>query len=116
MLHLRKLLSMSAVVILVMCILASPVSAAVVDNSEMPTGYSSQPVYLDEYSSYTWSSLTAAKAYYGYDFTYTPCSHFNNGRYYNYYYSFSSGSKLYFYVQMNDDDILSNPINESEMK
>ena len=41
----------------------------------------------------TWSSLDAAMNYYGTDFTYTYC-----GGYYNYYYTFSDGSRMYFRV------------------
>ena len=40
-----------------------------------------------------WSSLEDAMDYYGNDFTYTYC-----GGYYNYYYSFSDGSRMYFHV------------------
>ena len=40
-----------------------------------------------------WSSLDAAMNYYGRDFTYTYC-----GGYYNYYYTFSDGSRMYFRV------------------
>lgn len=41
----------------------------------------------------TWSSLEAAMKYYGTDYTYTYC-----GGYYNYYYTFSDGSRMYFRV------------------
>ncbi len=40
-----------------------------------------------------WSSLDAAMNYYGRDFTYAYC-----GGYYNYYYTFSDGSRMYFRV------------------
>lgn len=46
----------------------------------------------DQYGA-TWSSLDAAMNYYGTDYTYTYC-----GGYYNYYYTFSDGSKMYFRV------------------
>lgn len=46
----------------------------------------------DQYGA-TWSSLDAAMNYYGRDFTYTYC-----GGYYNYYYTFSDGSRMYFRV------------------
>lgn len=45
------------------------------------------------YSNVTWSSLDAAMDYYGRDFTYTSCE-----GYYNYYYTFSDGSRMYFHV------------------
>ena len=47
----------------------------------------------DQYGYDNWSSLTAAKNYYGTDFEYTYC-----GGYYNYYYTFSDGSRMYFRV------------------
>lgn len=46
----------------------------------------------DQYGA-TWSSLDAAMDYYGRDFTYTYC-----GGYYNYYYTFADGSRMYFRV------------------
>ncbi len=42
----------------------------------------------------TWNSLDDAMNHYGTDFTYTYC-----GGYYNYYYSFSDGSRMYFRVE-----------------
>lgn len=50
------------------------------------------------YSSCTWSSLSAAQAYYGYGFTYSKCSFSFNGTLYNYYYTFSDNSRCYFRV------------------
>ena len=41
-----------------------------------------------------WSFLDAAMDYYGRDYTYTYC-----GGYYNYYYTYSDGSRMYFRVQ-----------------
>ena len=46
----------------------------------------------DQYGA-TWGSLDAAMDYYGTDYTYTYC-----GGYYNYYYTFSDGSRMYFRV------------------
>lgn len=50
------------------------------------------------YSSCAWPSLSAAKAYYGYDFTYSKCNLHFNGTLYNYYYTFSDNSRCYFRV------------------
>lgn len=47
----------------------------------------------NEYADRTWGSLDDAKDYYGWDFTYTYC-----GGYYNYYYTYSDGSRMYFHV------------------
>lgn len=47
----------------------------------------------DQYGYDGWSSLDAAMNYYGRDYTYTYC-----GGYYNYYYTFSDGSRMYFRV------------------
>lgn len=49
----------------------------------------------DIYGATGWSSLSAAKAYYGLGFTYTYCG----GNPYNYYYTFSDGSRMYFGVK-----------------
>ena len=56
-------------------------------------GFTAMRTSGDEYSNRTWSSLDAAKDYYGWDFTYTYC-----GGYYNYYYTFADGSRMYFHV------------------
>lgn len=56
-------------------------------------GYTGMRSSGDQFSSRTWSSLSAAKNYYGHDFTYTHCI-----GYYNYYYTFSDGSRMYFRV------------------
>lgn len=48
----------------------------------------------DQYGSTQWSSLSDAQKYYGTDFTYTYCG----GYPYNYYYTFSDGSRMYFGV------------------
>ncbi|MBE6749667.1 MAG: hypothetical protein E7560_00695 [Ruminococcaceae bacterium] len=54
--------------------------------------YSNMRSCGDQYGA-TWSSLDAAMNYYGTDYTYTYC-----GGYYNYYYTFSDGSRMYFRV------------------
>ena len=54
--------------------------------------YSNMRSCGDQYGA-TWSSLGAAMNYYGTDYTYTYC-----GGYYNYYYTFSDGSRMYFRV------------------
>ena len=56
-------------------------------------GYITTRTAGNQYSNYSWSSLEDAMDYYGNDFTYTYC-----GGYYNYYYSFSDGSRMYFHV------------------
>lgn len=99
----KKSLSLLALSISLFCALVAPVSAAGINNGDLSTAVVDIPVYFDEYSSVSWPSLSAAKAYYGYDFVYTPCAHFYNGSYYNYY-TFPSGPKLFFYAQIDDDD------------
>ncbi len=56
-------------------------------------GFTAMRTSGNQYADRTWSSLDAAKDYYGWDFTYTYC-----GGYYNYYYTFSDGSRMYFHV------------------
>lgn len=117
MLYSKRLICISTVIIMLVFILAIPVSAKVTNNSNISTSSLYEPVCLDEYSTMTWPSLSAAKAYYGYDYTYSPCSHYYNYSYYNYYYSFSDGGRLYFYVKYDDDcDPFATPVYESEMK
>lgn len=48
----------------------------------------------NQYGSTNWSSLQAAKNYYGNDFDYVYCG----GGLYNYYYVFADGSRMYFGV------------------
>lgn len=50
------------------------------------------------YSTRTFYSLESAKQYYGYDFTYTPCSVFYNNKLYTHYYTFSNSTKCYITV------------------
>lgn len=45
-----------------------------------------------------WQSFSAAVSYYGSQYTYTSCSHYHSGSYYNYYYTFSTGERMYFGV------------------
>lgn len=45
-----------------------------------------------------WQSFSAAVSYYGSQYTYTSCSHYHNSSYYNYYYTFSTGERMYFGV------------------
>ncbi len=52
----------------------------------------------NEFSKRVWESLAAAKAYYGYDFVYSPCNVTYGGRYYNYCYAFSEGGYCFFRV------------------
>lgn len=51
------------------------------------------------YSSYTWSSLSSAMAYYGHDYTYNSCNYSYSGIRYNYYFSYSDNSRCYFRVR-----------------
>ena len=57
-------------------------------------GFTAMRTSGNQYADRTWSSLDAAKDYYGWDYTYTYCG----GGYYNYYYTFSDGSRMYFHV------------------
>lgn len=56
----------------------------------------------DEYSHRTFSSLSEAKATFGYEFTYKPCAALHDDSYYNYYYSLACGDKVFFYVNLDD--------------
>ena len=91
-----------------------PINAAEADTSEnvgieeiMPIAANSS---CDQYSNRTFKSLDEAKAYYGDDFTYNSCETFYEfpgcyggywsfGGDYNYYYTLSSGARVYFYVE-----------------
>jgi hypothetical protein len=55
----------------------------------------------DEYGYDEWSSLEAAKKYYGSDFSYTALEEpeYHNGKWYTHYYTFSDGSRMYFGVR-----------------
>lgn len=75
------------------------------DNSE--TSYNTRSALKDsmleggggnEYSTRIWSSLSEAKAYYGYDFDYGTCNVYYGGIRYNHYYSFSDNTRCYFKV------------------
>lgn len=63
----------------------------------------------DQYANRHFATLAGAQAYYGTDFTYTACSPFyqapgcyggywSDGGTYNYYYTFSDGSRCYIHV------------------
>lgn len=63
----------------------------------------------DQYANRYFETLAQAQAYYGRDFTYTACTPFNqapgcyggywsDGGTYNYYYTFSDGSRCYIHV------------------
>jgi len=53
----------------------------------------------NEYSTRTWDSLDAAKQYYGSEWEYKPCDYTHtNGVTYNYYYTMSSGARVYICV------------------
>lgn len=56
-------------------------------------GFTAMRTSGDQYGRDDWESLDAAMNYYGRDFTYTYC-----GGYYNYYYTFTNGTKMYFRV------------------
>ena len=53
----------------------------------------------DQYGYVGWGSLSDAKAYYGYDLSYYACNHTYNNVTYNYYYTFSDNSRMYFGVR-----------------
>lgn len=111
----RKLLACLLVICMFTSVLLCSVSAA-----EIPTGPESTtpPDAADETNAGTrmvppiqmvdaagnrygytgWSSLTAAKNYYGHDFTYRSCDVYYCGGYFNYYYLFSEGTRMYFGV------------------
>ena len=53
----------------------------------------------NEYSTRTWDSLDAAKKHYGNDWEYKSCNYTHtNGVTYNYYYTMSSGARVYIRV------------------
>ena len=114
--RIKKLVCLFVVVIVLSVILPS-VSAATINNGDIANPSSYQPVCFNEYSTMVWPTLAKAKEYYGYDFSYHSCSHYYNGQYYNYYYDFSNGSKMYFFVSLDDgNDVWSVPEYESELK
>lgn len=50
------------------------------------------------FSKTIWNSLSAARTYYGTDYTYSSCNMIHGGIRYNYCFSFSDNSKCYFRV------------------
>ncbi len=54
--------------------------------------------YGNSYGATNWGSLDAAKARYGWNWNYGECSVYYAGGYYNHYYCFSDGTKMYFGV------------------
>ncbi len=118
MMYVRKSICLSMVAIMLLCIFAVPAAAVVVKDSTESVAPAYVPVPFDEYSTVIWPTLIDAKNYYGHDFTYIPCSHYHAGSYYNFFYIMDSGSKVYLYVQYDDDDGLDPfilPGYESEM-
>lgn len=98
---LRKVLCVILAVMLFVCTLACNVFATSVeieDNAEEFNTENYQPVPFAEYGATNWTSLGAAKSYYGTDLSYYSCYHFYNGSTYNYYCIFNDGSRLYFGV------------------
>lgn len=51
-----------------------------------------------QYSSLLWPTLGAAVSHYGTDYTYSSCSRYFGGLFFNYNYGFSDGTKQYFRV------------------
>lgn len=45
-----------------------------------------------------WASLSAAQSYYGTGYQYSSCSKWFQGQFYNYFYTFTDGLKMYFGV------------------
>jgi hypothetical protein len=110
----KQLVWLFVVVVMLFSIFPSTFAATIENDGAADTS-SYQPVCFDEYSTRTWTSLAEAKKYYGYDFTYIPCSHYYNGSYYNYYYEYSGNSKMYFFVSLDDgNDVWSISENEAE--
>ncbi len=52
----------------------------------------------NEYGYSGWKTFAAAQAYYGYDWTYVRCSKIFEGNFYNYFYTFADGLRMYFGV------------------
>lgn len=57
-----------------------------------------EDAYGNVYGATNWGSLDAAKDRYGWNWTYDSCSVYYAGNYYNYYYCFSDGTRMYFGV------------------
>lgn len=101
----KKLLSFILVLTLIAAILPVPTLALteVTDSSseiksENPSTVAPCNCILNQqdiYGATGWVSLSAAQAYYGTDFSYTYCG----GNPYNYYYTFSDGSRMFFGVK-----------------
>lgn len=64
---------------------------------------SEQPILRDgggnQYGYAAWSSLYAAQSYYGLSLDYEACSQWFLGVFYNFFYWFSDGTKMYFGVK-----------------
>lgn len=65
------------------------------------------PITGDQYTTEPFSSLAAANAYFKWN-SYSTCSVYYQGYYFNYYYLFSNDTRQYFYVKCVDED----PIHE----
>lgn len=68
------------------------------DNTSSPMRIGFEEVCFDQYGYTGWGSLGAAMDCYGHDYTYTYCGSAYGDSAYNYYYSFSDGSKMFFGV------------------
>ena len=104
---LRRFIVFMVVIATFLCNSVFSVSASQRDGDSAAGTYAlpSDRFYLiDEsgngYSARTFSSLNEAKSYYGWDFSYDSCNVNYGGNHYNYFYCFSNGTKLFFYVGM----------------
>lgn len=100
----RKMIVILLSVAMLLCNGVFTVSASQGDEEPVAGTYViGQERYLTDmngnvYGATNWGSLEAAKAKYGPDWTYGTCSVYYAGSYYNYYYCFSDGSRMYFGV------------------
>lgn len=109
-----KLINKSISIILIITMLCSVLSISVnaltfekKDNSIAPCRVIYRPIGFGLYDQYTdaiFKTIDHAKNRFGWDFTYTPTTHYYLGVYYNWFYSFSDGTKQYFRVLFDDDN------------
>lgn len=104
---LRKFIVFMVVIATFLCNSVFSVSAAQGDDEPVvgTYAYPNQRFYLTDesgngYSSRVFSSLNEAKNAYGWNRSYDTCNVNYGGNHYNYFYCFSDGTKLFFYVGM----------------
>ena len=100
----RKFLAIILVACTLMCSLICTASAQSPEGTSVGTcsfadpGFVRIDPFVDELGRTDWPSIEDAKDYYGEDRNYYSCSCFSGGLYFNYYYLFEDGSRMFFGV------------------